>query len=60
MGTSAVILTSSEGACAVQLARSALEEKIGGRKTPPPPLTPVFAEKRGVFVTLKEHGELRG
>jgi len=60
MGASAVILTSSEGACAVQLARSALEEKIGGRKTPPPPLTPVFAEKRGVFVTLKEQGELRG
>jgi len=54
------LLTGNEGTCAVQLARSALEEKICGRKAPIPPLTPVFAEKRGVFVTLKEHGELRG
>jgi len=54
------LLTGSEGACAVQLARSALEEKVGGRKVPLPPLTPIFAEKRGVFVTLKERGELRG
>ena len=54
------LLTGSEGACAVQLARAALEEKICCRKAPLPPLTPIFAEKRGVFVTLKEHGGLRG
>ena len=54
------LLTAEEGAGAVQLARSVLEQKIGGRATPLPRLGPVFDQKRGVFVTLTENGELRG
>jgi uncharacterized protein (TIGR00296 family) len=54
------LLTAEEGGGAVQLARSVLEEKIGGRTTPQPRLGPIFDEKRGVFVTLTEKGELRG
>jgi uncharacterized protein len=54
------LLTREEGACAVQLARSVLEQKIGGRGAPGPSLPPIFDEKRGVFVTLTEKGELRG
>jgi uncharacterized protein len=54
------LLTAEEGACAVVLARSVLEQKIGSRNIPLPPLGPIFDEKRGVFVTLTENGELRG
>jgi hypothetical protein len=54
------LLTAEEGAGAVQLARSVLEQKIGGRTPPLPRLGPVFDEKRGVFVTLTENRELRG
>ncbi len=54
------LLTAEEGACAVQLARSVLEQKIDGRDTQPPALAPIFDQKRGVFVTLTKNGELRG
>ncbi|NLH26405.1 MAG: TIGR00296 family protein, partial [Methanomicrobiales archaeon] len=54
------LLTAEEGACAVRLARSVLEQKIGGTTFSPNPLAPIFNEKRGVFVTLTENGELRG
>lgn len=54
------LLTPGEGACAVRLARAVLEERIGGEKPPAPALSPVFDQKRGVFVTLTENGELRG
>jgi len=54
------LLTAEEGACAVRLARSVLEEKIGGTTFTPIPLSPIFNEKRGVFVTLTRDGELRG
>ena len=54
------LLTAEEGACAVRLARSVLEQKIGGTPFSPIPLAPIFNEKRGVFVTLTRDGELRG
>ena len=54
------LLTAEEGACAVRLARSVLEQKIGGTTFSPIPLAPIFNEKRGVFVTLTRDGELRG
>jgi hypothetical protein len=54
------LLTAEEGICAVQLARSVLAKKIGGRNIPAPSLPPKFGEHRGVFVTLTENGELRG
>ena len=53
-------LTPSEGALAVQLARSVLVHAIGGRNEENMSLPPVFREKRGVFVTLTMQGELRG
>jgi hypothetical protein len=54
------VLTPGEGRLAVQLARGFLEEKIGRKHVDYPALPPVFSEKRGVFVTLKKRGELRG
>jgi hypothetical protein len=54
------LLTAEEGTCAVQLARAILEQKIGGKNTELPALTPIFDDKRGDFVTLTENGELRG
>lgn len=53
-------LTDEEGILAVRLARAELEKRIGGSRQALPPLTPVFSEKRGVFVTLTRDGELRG
>lgn len=54
------LLTDDEGKIAVHLARGAIEHVILRKKKPGIMLTPVFGEKRGVFVTLTEHGELRG
>jgi uncharacterized protein (TIGR00296 family) len=54
------VLTPEEGATAVLLARTVLEQMIGGKNTPCPALTPVFSRKRGVFVTLTTAGCLRG
>jgi uncharacterized protein (TIGR00296 family) len=54
------VLTASEGAAALALARQALEAGVKGEKLLPPVLPPVFYEKRGVFVTLTEEGTLRG
>ncbi|MDH7510181.1 MAG: TIGR00296 family protein [Methanolinea sp.] len=54
------VLTPEEGRLAVQLARTVLEEKIGRKHADYPALPPVFSQKRGVFVTLKKRGELRG
>ena len=53
-------LTEEEGAQALAFARQALEAAVRGERLAPPPLPPVFQEKRGVFVTLTEGGELRG
>ena len=58
------MLTNSEGEMAVKLARKAIKECLeNGKKIKPENLTPIFREKRGVFVTLnkkKEIKELRG
>jgi uncharacterized protein (TIGR00296 family) len=55
-----VLLTGDEGTIAVRLARGAIEYAIGKKPKRDLNETPVFGEKRGVFVTLTEHGELRG
>jgi uncharacterized protein (TIGR00296 family) len=53
-------LSAEEGAAALALARQALGAAVKGEGFSPPPLPPVFSEKRGVFVTLTEGGDLRG
>lgn len=45
---------------AVALARATLEKELAGKEVAFPELTPVFAAKRGVFVTLTMNGQLRG
>jgi uncharacterized protein len=54
------MLTAEEGTLAIRLARGALEHAIGKKPALNLKLTPVFAAKRGVFVTLTRNGELRG
>jgi hypothetical protein len=54
------VLTPEEGAAALSLARQALELAVRNEGFDLPSLPPVFREKRGVFVTLTEGGELRG
>lgn len=54
------VLSEEEGAAAVALAREALGAAVRNEKFCLPSLPPVFGEKRGVFVTLNEGGELRG
>lgn len=45
----------------LKLARSAIDTGLGRTSTPPPaPDEQVLGEKRGGFVTLKKHGQLRG
>jgi hypothetical protein len=53
-------LTGEEGVMAVRLARAVLENHVGRAQSDLPLLPPVFSEKRGVFVTLSNGGELRG
>jgi uncharacterized protein (TIGR00296 family) len=55
-----VLLTADEGAVAVRLARGAIEYAINKKRKPDLDLTPIFSEKRGVFVTLTMQGQLRG
>ncbi|AKB52181.1 hypothetical protein MSBRW_2928 [Methanosarcina barkeri str. Wiesmoor] len=59
------MLTDVEGRAAVKLARKTIESFLSEEKLPEPQelgfeLSPVFGEKRGVFVTLTESGLLRG
>ena len=54
------VLSEEEGGAAVALAREALGAAVRNEKFCLPALPPVFGEKRGVFVTLTEGGELRG
>jgi len=56
------MLTAEEGRIALLLARRAIEKYVrqSERINPPEDLPAAFEEKRGVFVTLKKHGELRG
>ena len=54
------VLSAEEGAAALGLARQALEAAVRNERLTQPALPPVFSEKRGVFVTLTEKGDLRG
>jgi len=53
-------LTAEEGKLALGLARGVIEYTIVKKPKPMLTLTPVFGEKRGVFVTLTKNGLLRG
>jgi uncharacterized protein (TIGR00296 family) len=55
-----VLLIADEGTLAVRLARGAIEYAVAKKPKPHLNLTPVFGERRGVFVTLSKTGELRG
>jgi AmmeMemoRadiSam system protein B/AmmeMemoRadiSam system protein A len=53
--------TSQERAALLAMARDAIQAKLSGRDyAPPQSLSPALTEPRGVFVTLKTGGELRG
>ncbi|MFA4876568.1 MAG: TIGR00296 family protein [Methanoregula sp.] len=54
------LLTAEEGSVAVRSARAAIEHVVAKRPKPALDFTPVFHEKRGVFVTLSKGGQLRG
>lgn len=59
------MLTDIEGRTAVKLARKTIESFLSEERLSEPQelgfeLSPVFGEKRGVFVTLTENGFLRG
>jgi uncharacterized protein (TIGR00296 family) len=55
-----MLLTTDEGMIALRLARGAIEYALGKKPKPMLSLTPVFNDKRGVFVTLTKSGQLRG
>jgi uncharacterized protein (TIGR00296 family) len=55
-----MLLTTDEGKMALQMARGAIEYAVGKKPKPALALTPVFNDKRGVFVTLTRAGQLRG
>jgi uncharacterized protein (TIGR00296 family) len=55
-----LLLTDDEGAMAVRSARAAIEHAVAKRPKTSFNLTPVFDDKRGVFVTLTKNGTLRG
>ncbi len=53
--------TPQERAALLSMARDAIQAKLSGRDyAPPQSLSPALTEPRGVFVTLKTGGELRG
>lgn len=59
------MLIETEGRTAVKLARKTIESLLSGERLRKPQeldfeLSPVFGEKRGVFVTLTKNGLLRG
>jgi uncharacterized protein len=54
------LLTDEEGSLALRLARGTLEHTISKKTVQYVKLTPVFDQKRGVFVTLTKAGQLRG
>ncbi len=55
-------LTEEHRKILLRLARQALEEGVCGAVEPKelPDLPPALLEPRGVFVTFRKHGELRG
>jgi len=54
------LLTDDEGLMAIRSARGAVEYVCAKKPKPALKLSPVFREKRGVFVTLTKKGQLRG
>jgi hypothetical protein len=54
------MLNLEEGTLAVKTARRVIEEYVKNNRTPKVELQGPFEELSGVFVTLKEDGELRG
>lgn len=54
------LLTDDEGLVAIRLARGTLGHVCAKKPQPAERLSPIFNEKRGVFVTLTKDGELRG
>jgi len=55
------VLTESDKAFLLKLARNALEKAVRGEKPPTPTNIPsIMQEFRGCFVTLTKHGALRG
>lgn len=54
------LLSEDEGRIALCLARKTIGKRIGNRDSECRELTPIFNERRGVFVTITEKGELRG
>lgn len=54
------LLTDHEGSLALKNARSSIEHAIADKPEDSLKFTPVFTEKRGVFVTLTKKGSLRG
>ena len=59
-GKNMELLTDEEGKHAVRSARAAIEQVVANKPGAVQKLTPVFSEKRGVFVTLTKDGQLRG
>jgi uncharacterized protein (TIGR00296 family) len=60
-GTAMELLTAEEGLMAIRSARGAIEHVCAKKPRPAQQkLTPVFSEKRGVFVTITKDGDLRG
>ena len=57
----AMPLTEEEKQYLLSLARRTIENVVRGEKLPAPEaITPVLAENRGAFVTIKKRGQLRG
>jgi len=54
------LLSESEGKLSLFHARNVLNEHVAQIPYTEPQFPPVFSKKRGVFVTLTKHGELRG
>ncbi|MDO8841515.1 TIGR00296 family protein [Methanocalculus sp.] len=54
------LLSQEDGKQGLTLARDVIRAVVQNDQIQPPSLPPVFSEKRGVFVTLKRDGELRG
>jgi AmmeMemoRadiSam system protein A len=53
-------LTATDRAALLELARATLAAHVGGRRLPAVPAVRGAAIRRGAFVTLLEHGALRG
>ena len=54
------LLSQEDGIKGLTLARDVIRAVVQNDQIVLPPLPSVFSEKRGVFVTLKQEGELRG